>query len=102
MCFPLEEMERLCNLWNNNQAEAGDEWFQRVCRHDIKLLFQDKQNGGKDNCVHCPTPSIQHWHDHVAKSRLTEDKQRARDRGGLGKWHSANEGEGELMTKKNP
>lgn len=25
--------------------------------------------------VQCPTKYIQHWHDHVGTSRLTEDKQ---------------------------
>lgn len=69
---------------------VADERFQRVCHRDSRLLCQDKQNGGKGDCVQWPTPSLQHWHNHAAKSRLTEDKQRARDR--LGNWHSANQG----------
>lgn len=73
---------------------AGQKQFLRVfffffCRCGIKLLCQDKQNGGKDNCAQSPAPSIPSARlGHMAKPRLTERQsereERNRDGGGLG------------------
>lgn len=50
----------ICGIAAGLAWHVGQKQFLRVCRSDIKLLCQDKQNGGKDNCGQSPAPSIQH------------------------------------------
>ena len=103
----VKVMERLdvCTRWKFGGEVArppppsparreGQKQFLRVCRFsDIKLLWHNKQNGGKDDCVQSPIhPGLAWPHD---KSRLTGDKPRERESGGeteteggggAGKW----------------
>lgn len=71
---------KICGIAAKLARHRGQKQFLRVCRPDIKLLCQDKQNGGKDNCVQSPIhPALARPH---GKSRLTGDKQRGGERRG--------------------
>lgn len=73
---------KICGIAAKLARHRGQKQFLRVCRPDIKLLCQDKQNGGKDNCVQSPIhPALARPH---GKSRLTGDKQRGGERRGRG------------------
>ncbi len=74
----------ICGIVARLARHKGQKQFLRVCRSDIKLLCQDKQNGGKDNYVQSPIHPALAWPH--GKSRLTGDKQRERESvgGGIG------------------
>lgn len=67
----------ICGVVARLARHEGQKQFLRVCRSDIKLLCQDKQNGGKDDCVQSPIHPALAWPH--GKSRLTGDKQREKE-----------------------